>query len=135
MKNGNKKLKKIRKKPKVKQLNDDKNGWFSYQIEFLFTFFGLFSLKRKQRSNNKKKPNGNKANDSDESDSSSDSKSEDEEKEKTTTTTEEKQPEKAPTPPPPGPIQKQPHEKADIRQHLRHRKSNSSDDEQTETTN
>lgn len=41
MKNGNKKLKKIRKKPKVKQLNDDKNGWLSCQIEFVFSFFSF----------------------------------------------------------------------------------------------
>jgi FtsZ-interacting cell division protein ZipA len=130
MPNGYQKLKIIRKKPKLKQLKNDENGWliFYFIDEILHLF--AFSLKRKGNSKHKKPTDSQNPNKTDESSSSS-SGDEDEKASNTETNTaeipvsktEENQSVKEPL------QQKQPHEKSDIRKHIRHRQTNSSDEE------
>jgi hypothetical protein len=90
-------------------------------------------MKRKENSKHKKPTDSQNPNKTDESSSSSS----DDEDEKTSNTetntaeipvskTEENQSVKEPSPPL---QQKQPHEKPDIRKHIRHRQTNSSDEE------
>jgi len=136
MQNIKQKLKIIRKKPIVKQLKNDENGLFSLiYIHLIFDSF-IFSLKRKGNPKTKKNTNTQNSNKSDENTSSS-SDNEDEgtnSSDVPVANTEENQPAKEPTPPPLSPVQQQ-HEKSDIRKHLRHRKADSSDEEENGPSN
>jgi FtsZ-interacting cell division protein ZipA len=135
MQNIKQKLKIIRKKPIVKQLKNDENGLFSLIfIHFIFYSF-VFSLKRKGNSKNKKPTNKSDENTSSSSDNEDEGTNS---SDAPVANTEENQPAKEPTPPPTpsSPVQQQQqHEKTDIRKHLRHRKANSSDEEENGTSN